>query len=723
MEQSTVLSKHFRRAAKAIRLRGPLADNPTAKVLNTLLVGVLCWLAFDLAVIIPLLSPRKPAATAEAAGVGLIFAIALALLHRGSIRAASLFYLSAIWLLATVVIVLNGGIHSTFVVFYVVLPISAAWLMGYWAALLMAGICLASSLTMAVLEMNGLPMPHAWGNGPLGTWATLVWAMIIAAFPVAQVLQILKEALIESESAKKTLQESEGRFRRMADTAPVMIWVSGPDKLRTFFNQNWLAFTGRTVQQELGDGWTENVLPEDLPRCLDTYSTSFDARLRFQMEYRLRQADGAYRWVLDHGAPRFAVDGAFAGYIGSCVDITETKRSLEETLVHQKLESVGQLARGIAHDFNNLLGGILSTTELALSDRKKGPFPERELVSIGKTAVRGGEIVRQLLTYSGEQSPVFEQVDFSSLVEEMLQLFKASISKHAILETDLGEGLPVVYGNPAQIRQIVMNLIMNASEAIGETPGLIRVTITAVEVGPDERVMGAAPLPGGDYLKLVVSDTGTGMPPEIQARIFDPFFTTKAMGHGLGLSVVQGIVRNHGGAIGVVSSSGAGTRFEVLLPCARQWPAVVPDVTPQSLPAEQGAEVTGTVLVVEDEDALRVPVSTMIRRTGLTVIEAKDGFGAVEQFQANEQDIDVVLLDVTLPGMKGYEVFTELRRIRPDIKIIVTTAYSQDMVSANLGGQQASAFIRKPYQIKELVNVLRDACRENRGTSGLAAID
>src|SRR5580765_3552129 len=173
-----------------------------------------------------------------------------------------------------------------------------------------------------------------------------------------------------------------------------------------------------------------------------------------------------------------------------------------------------------------------------------------------------------------------------------------------------------------------MNLIMNASDAIGETRGLIRVTITAVEVGPDERVMGAAPLPVGDYLKLMVSDTGTGMPPEIQARIFDPFFTTKSMGHGLGLSVVHGIVRNHCGAISVVSSLGTGTCFEVLLPCARQWAAVVPDVTPQSLPTEQGVEVTGTVLVVEDEDALRVPVSRMIRRTGLTVIEARDGFGA-----------------------------------------------------------------------------------------------
>jgi signal transduction histidine kinase/CheY-like chemotaxis protein len=203
----SVLLRSAHGLVKALRLRDPLANDPTAKILNTLLVGVLCWLAFDLAVIIPLFSHRKPAAAAEALGVALIFAIALALLRRGSLRAASLVYLSAIWLLATVVVVLNAGIQSPFVVFYVVLPISAAWLLGYRAAILIAGICLASSLTMAVLEINGMPMPHYWGNGPLGTWATIVWAMIIAAVPVAQVLQIYRDALARLGKYQEHLEE------------------------------------------------------------------------------------------------------------------------------------------------------------------------------------------------------------------------------------------------------------------------------------------------------------------------------------------------------------------------------------------------------------------------------------------------------------------------------------------------------------------------------------
>jgi PAS domain S-box-containing protein len=519
--------------------------------------------------------------------------------------------------------------------------------------------------------------------------------------------------------AKDELRESNDRFRNMADHAPVMIWVSGSDKLCTFFNKRWLDFVGRTLEEELGSGWTQAVHPDDVNRCRDTFSSAFDERHSFQIEFRMRRADGEYRWILDDGVPRFAPDGVFAGYIGSCIDITEIKHTQEETLLSQKLESVGLLARGVAHDFNNLLGGILATAELALTDRTEGSFPEQELLRIKRTAMRGGEIVRQLMTYAGGESSVFELVDVSSLVDEMLQLLKVSISKNVTLEADLGEGLPAVRANPAQLRQVVMNLVTNASEAIGEDRGVIGVTIEAVKSDPDARVTGAVPLPGNDYLKLVVSDTGNGMTPEIQTRIFDPFFTTKSTGRGLGLAAVQGIVRSHSGAIRVVSSLNSGTRFEILLPSTYQRAQAVPDMAPQVSGVE--ASAAGTVLVVEDEDMLRIAVSKLIRRTGLSVIEAADGSDAVNSFRLNQPDIAVVLLDMTLPGMKGSEVFAELRRIRPDVKIILTTAYSQEMVYASLGGHRAWAFIRKPYQIRELVKLLLDACRQNGGTSGHAA--
>jgi signal transduction histidine kinase len=289
------------------------------------------------------------------------------------------------------------------------------------------------------------------------------------------------------------------------------------------------------------------------------------------MEYRLCRADGEYRWILYEGVPRLTPDGTFVGYIGSCIDITEVKRTQEETLAHQKLESVGQLAGGIAHDFNNLLSGILACAEFALAEMAEGTLPSEEhLGRIRTGAIRGAEIVRQLMTYAGEVRPAFEPVDLSSLVEEMLQLLRISVSKNAILEADLGADLRAVHGNPAQIRQIVMNLVMNASEAIGRRAGRIRVTTVLVRVGRDARGSSAANLPEGEYVKLEVSDTGTGMTPEVQTRIFDPFFTTKSPGHGLGLAVIQGIVRSHLGAINIVSSAGQGSRFEILLPCVDQ---------------------------------------------------------------------------------------------------------------------------------------------------------
>jgi CheY-like chemotaxis protein len=323
------------------------------------------------------------------------------------------------------------------------------------------------------------------------------------------------------------------------------------------------------------------------------------------------------------------------------------------------------------------------------------------------------------MTYGGEESPAFEPVDLSFLVDEMLQLLKISISKHAILETELGEGLPAVNANPAQIRQVVVNLVTNASEAIGERAGVIRVTTARMKIGPDAAVKGAANLPPGDYLQLEVSDTGSGMTPEMQTRIFDPFFTTKSTGHGLGLAAVHGIVRSHFGAINVVSSSGQGTRFEVLLPSTDKPVRVVPDIAAQDS-ADEPARFTGTVLVVEDEDTLRLAVSKMLQKRGFSVIEAVDGGAAVGFFRSLAGGVAVVLLDITLPGMSGLEVLAELRRIRPDVKVILTTAYGEEAAIAGVGGQ-AWAFIRKPYQLDDLVNLIGAACLQRRGLSDHAA--
>jgi CheY-like chemotaxis protein len=291
----------------------------------------------------------------------------------------------------------------------------------------------------------------------------------------------------------------------------------------------------------------------------------------------------------------------------------------------------------------------------------------------------------------------------------MLELLKIAISKHATLMVDLPQNLPAVRASAVQIRQVVMNLITNASEALEDQEGVISVTIAVVGPGPGSFSDSQADPSHGEYLRLEVRDTGCGMTEEVQSRIFDPFFTTKFAGRGLGLAAVQGIIRSHGGTIDVVSAPGQGSRFEILLPCVSQ-PAGTTRAGPTSA-AELGG-VAGAVLVVEDEAILRRAVSKMLRKEGFLVVEAGDGKTGANLFRAKEADIDVVLLDMTLPGMSGRQVLEELRRIRPDVKVILTTAYDQDNAFTSIGGPHPWGYVRKPYQLSELTNLLRKACMD-----------
>jgi two-component system, cell cycle sensor histidine kinase and response regulator CckA len=375
--------------------------------------------------------------------------------------------------------------------------------------------------------------------------------------------------LSERKRVESELRESEERFRNMADTAPVMIWVSGPDQLCTFVNKGWLEFTGRSLEQGLGKGWTDRIHPEDFG-CLATYETSFSARRTFQMEYRLRRHDGEYRWVLDTGVPRFEPNGVFAGYVGSAMDITDFKRAQDVAYGRQKLESLGLLASGLAHDFNNMQSGIIALSEILLDSSSLDPNVAEEVRKIKRMALHGSEIVHELMVYAGQDDAEIAPVDVSALIEEIRELLKVSISKGIELKTHLGRGLPPLLASATHIRQIVINLIVNASEAIGERDGVIEVSSSHLKASGRHILSHGGSLPDGDYLRLGVSDTGCGMTKEIRRKIFDPFFTTKVSGRGLGLAVVQGIVRRYGGVVDIKSAPGKGTRFEILIPFARE---------------------------------------------------------------------------------------------------------------------------------------------------------
>jgi len=706
-----VFTKLLRHVAETFRLRGPLAEDPTARMFNVLLCALTAWWGTWTAVLLRFhwsdlfWSMQNEIATLAALVTALTF------LRRGWFRAAGISYLAGIWFFATHIMAFNGGIRSSAQVLYITLPISAAWLLGYAAAFWISGACMFCTLVFAVLEMLGVNVPRKIPGTPLGAWAVFGMACLIGAVPVAQILRDLRFALTKSQRAEEesqrtmlrlqteieghkrteqALSESEKRFRITADTAPVMILVQDANQNATFFNKVWLDFAGRSLEQELGNGWTEGVHPDDLRGCVTDLSAAYSEHKEYRLQFRLRRKDREFRWITCHGVPRFKAGSTFDGFIASAIDISDLKRSQEELMARQKWESLGVLAAGIAHDFNNLLGAILAEGELAEADLPSDSSPTKEIQRIKETAIRGAEIVRELMIYSGREEAVLEPVDVSRIVEEMLQLLKISISKHSILKANLSKNLPAVLGNAPQIRQVVMNLVINASEAIGEREGVINVTTAHVSVDQD--------------LALNI-ETDVPITEEAKGKIFDPFYTTKFAGRGLGLAVVQGIVRAQGGVINLASKPGQGTTFQVLLCCARQSSdAEKAVISPQ---AEKFNAGTGTILVVEDEELIRRAVSMALKKNGFTVVMASDGSAAMDLLGTQKNDIDLILLDVTLPGRSSREIFEEAQRVRPDLKVILTSAYGKETIDTAFAGLRVEHFIRKPFQLRDLMNLLQ----------------
>lgn len=389
-------------------------------------------------------------------------------------------------------------------------------------------------------------------------------------------------------------------------------------------------------------------------------------------------------------------------------DITEARRAQLEGFERQKLESLGTLASGIAHDFNNLLGAVLAQAESAALGLAKGSHPGEELERIREVAIRGSDIVRQLLIYAGNDSEVLEFIDISKTIEEMAGLLKSAISKRLVLVTDLSKDLPAVKARASQVCQVVMNLVLNASDAIKDGNGEIRITTRRVTLGPNYAGARTEILAGGDYVQLAVSDTGSGMPPEIQARIFDPFFSTRSAGRGLGLPVIHGIVRGLRGGIRVESEVGKGTTFEILLPSDGNTARPTYDtIAGMQQELQRGSEAT--VLLVEDEAPLRLAVKKMLGRAGFKVFEAADGTEAVELLHSKAARIDLLFLDMTIPGCPSPDVIKVAVKSWPDTKVILTSAYSEEMVRAGLSAPQIRGFVRKPFQFRTLLSTLRNA--------------
>jgi PAS domain S-box-containing protein len=503
--------------------------------------------------------------------------------------------------------------------------------------------------------------------------------------------------------AEEALRESEERFRNIADSAPVILWVSSYNAGVTFFNRQAAAFTGRAAEELTGSGWEKVVHPDDLARASAAFTARRNGGGPHQTEFRIRRHDGEYCWMLASTRPRM-IGEVQDGWVGTCTDISDMKRQQADDVTRQKLESLGTLAGGIAHDFNNLLGSIHANAELALTEVGENSSPVPELRNICTASSRGAAVVRQLMTYSGREHMDDELVDVSALVGDMVDLLRVSVSKDALIETRLASGLPAVRANPSQLSQIVMNLVINASEALGDKPGVICVDTGSSMLNSSSQP-GASSLSGTNYVWMQITDTGCGMTPEERVRIFEPFFTKKAAGRGLGLAVVQGIVRSLGGAIQVESAPGDGTTIRVLIPCATESPEHATEDRPLARDSERPS---CTVMIVEDEEALLGAAAKLLRKAGFTVLEAADGSAALGMLQGNGRVPDVMLLDVTLPRVPSTDVLKAARRACPDLKVILTSAYSVQQVGDVFRGNPFDRFVRKPYRISDVITILRE---------------
>lgn len=415
-----------------------------------------------------------------------------------------------------------------------------------------------------------------------------------------------------------------------------------------------------------------------------------------------------------HAYPLFGDDGNVAQIIEYSVDVTDHKRAENERIKleqqvqrTQKLESLGVLAGGIAHDFNNILMAILGNADLAQMDISPASPAYSRVADIIIAARRAADLCNQMLAYSGKGRFVVEALNVSEIVKEISRMIEVSISKKAILKYRFTDNLPSIKADATQIRQIVLNLITNASEALGDNSGIISVSTGAIEC--DQAYLAGNPLddklPPGVYTYIEVSDTGCGMDQETKQKLFDPFFTTKFTGRGLGLSAVLGIVRGHKGVIKVYSELGKGSTIRALFPAVEETAPSVCEKLKTDIGQWRGS---GTILLVDDEESVRSVGKRMLEKNGFHILLAAHGKEAVEIYQKHADEIVCVILDLTMPYLDGEQTFNELLKIKKDVRVLMSSGYNEQELREQLAGRGLAGFIQKPYQTKMLLEKVRN---------------
>ncbi|HZV85693.1 MAG TPA: PAS domain S-box protein [Brevundimonas sp.] len=532
-------------------------------------------------------------------------------------------------------------------------------------------------------------------------------------------------AEVERTRAEAEVRESEARFRAIADTAPVLIWVTQQDRTRAFVNQAYVAFNGGGYDEARLADWRAVIHPDDHERIIKDSLAGESTGQPFSMEARYLRHDGEYRWLRSFSRPRLGADGAVLGFVGVAFDVTDAKKAeddlkrinelledrvgealaekakAEADLMHaQRMEAVGRLTGGVAHDFNNLLTVVIGALDIML----RSPNDAAKRQKLGEAALaaarRGEGLTHQLLAFSRRQALRPEPIDLNAQIRESEPLLRRAVGEAIDFKLKLRRGGARVSVDPSQFEAALLNLVVNARDAVGDR-GAVSVQTLSCSVEAGE----VADLEAGDYVCVVVSDDGAGMPPEVIGRVFEPFFTTKAVGKGtgLGLSQVYGFARQSGGAAKISSTVGEGTEIRLYLPPLASAAAASPEAGPGApAPLAEG----GRLLLVEDDASVAVVALELLEGLGLEVRTVETGPQALDLL-AREQ-FDVMLSDIVMPGgMTGIELARHCERDYPDMRIVLTSGYAGEDVDAALA-DAPWPFLRKPYSGEQLARVLGD---------------
>ncbi len=518
--------------------------------------------------------------------------------------------------------------------------------------------------------------------------------------PAPEGIFILAIDITERKEAAASLRRSDERLRQIADSLPQLIWTARPGGVCEFASRQWQEYTGLPAESQLGLGWFERVHTDDRSRLMDEWLSAAN-QSEFRTEARLQRHDGVYRWFDIRATPLRGAQGQVVEWVCSNTDITDRRRAGELQLRSQKMEALGTLAGGIAHDFNNILLAIKGNTRLAIDDLGPGHPVQDSLGEIDRASTRASELVRRILSFSRQEEPKREVMQLRPIVEEALKLLRSTLPAIIELRSRYAESVPATIADSSQVHQVIMNLATNASHAIGMRAGTIEMVLEAVNV--DAALAQATPgLREGSYVRLTVSDSGCGMDRATLQRIFDPFFTTKPVGQGtgLGLSVVDGIMKTHGGVITVYSQPGKGTAFRLYFPATQAASQGAP-VPPAPVIKAQGQRV----LYVDDDQALVLLAVRTLSRLGYQVTGCTHPREALDMFRANPTAYDVVVTDLSMPTMSGTELTREILAVRAEVPVIITSGYlrpEDQEVATQLG---AVALILKPNSIEELGQV------------------